>query len=1634
QTVGGINTYSGNTTVSNGNLSVSGMLDLNGNSISINGLSGSGTLTSGVAGAVSISIGGNDQGGTFSGVISNGSGLLSVAKTGAGSITLSGASTYTGGTTLSGGSVSISSDGNLGAAPGTATPSNLVISGGTLATSASMTLNANRGIAVGPASGSGTGSLAVGGGSTLTYSGIIANNAGGIGGLTKTNTSGTLVLSGANAYSGDTTIAGGSLQLGNVAAIPSGSGKGNLTIASGSTLDLFNYSPTVNGLSGAGTITNSLAGTITLSVGGNNVYGSFSGVIQDGNGSVSLTKIGIGIQTVGGINTYSGNTTVSNGTLQLGIAAAIPSGIGKGNLVLNGSLDLAGFSSSINGLSGNGSVTNSSVTAATLTAGSNDQTGSFIGNIQNGTGSVALTKTGAGTLTLSGSNTYSGATIISNGTLAIGSTTGLSPNSTVTINGPTGFLDVNGFSATMDGLLGTGTVTNNGASDATLTAGAVGGSSTFSGVIQDGSKAISLTKSGIGTLTLNGINTYSGTTTIANGTVSVANPGLGGNLGSSSTAIILGDDSHKGTLSYSNNSDLSYTRGLTVNAGGGEMDITSTGKTLTLMTGGVTTSGTFTLGGAGNGVVNSIISGSGGFTKANTGTLLLGSANTYSGDTTISSGVLQLGNIAALPSGIGNGNLILNATLDLNNLSITINGLSGAGILTNSAGSPVTLTAGSNNAAGNFAGVIQDGSGATYLTKIGSGTLLLGGVNTYSGNTNITAGTLQIGNSFAIASGSNKGNMSLGSSGTLDLNSFNLTLNGLSGSGVITNNFSAAVLTAGANDQTSSFGGNLHDGSGGTLGLTKTGVGTLALSGANTFSGATTLAGGTLSMGSDTALSSHSTLTVNNAGTLDLNGHLITIDGLAGTGAIINNNSSPVTLTTGASGGGGIFGGTINDGTGKIALTKTGSGTVTLSNVNGYTGGTTVTGGLLAITSTGALGAIPGTATPGNIVLNGGGISATNTFAINANRGITLGSSSGILDAAQNQTLTYNGILAGSGGLTKTGLGTLTLGGANTYVGDTVVSVGALQIGNAYAIPYGTNAGNLSLAAGTTLDLNSTSITVNGLSGTGLVSNTKTGAVTLSAGANDKTSSFGGVIENGNGTTAFNKVGLGILSLSGINTYTGGTTITGGKLSVANSAALGLESNFLTIGTGATLQVTDSFNTSRATIVGGTDGTFEVAANKTLEYTSSSVISGSGSLIKTGDGTLSLSGVDTYTGGTAINGGVVWAGADNNLGDSAGSISFDSGTLFFSGSFSSARNILINSGGGTLDTGGSAVTLTGSISGTGTLIKNGLGTVTLNSASNTYRGATYINSGVLQVNNSSGSATGSGAVTVQSGGSLSGLPAQGGASAGSITGNVRIASGGALLASSGDTRTLTLGGLTLDAGSLSTFQLGAVTFTPAINITGTNGFALPVSSGLSTINIINTGAMAAGTYHLFDYTGTAFSTDNFGRLTLANIHTGLFDMSLTNNTANTSIDLSVTAITQQWKLGGSDTHWSSTANWWTGIVPNGVGKTALFIDNDHGNGGTFAPAESVTLDTNVTVGSIAFNNATTAFTIQAPADQTLTLDGGTGNAGSIQIFSAPSTANGNNVIAAPLILANNLVAGVATGTYGLDISGPISGS
>ncbi len=121
-----------------------------------------------------------------------------------------------------------------------------------------------------------------------------------------------MTLSGNNSYSGGSTISAGVLQLGSATALTTGSFVVNAT------LDLNGFSEAIDSLSGNGTIRNSVAGSVTLTVGSNNgTGGDFSGNIQANTGTISLTKTGNGTQTLSGNNTFTGSTTVAGGTLAL---------------------------------------------------------------------------------------------------------------------------------------------------------------------------------------------------------------------------------------------------------------------------------------------------------------------------------------------------------------------------------------------------------------------------------------------------------------------------------------------------------------------------------------------------------------------------------------------------------------------------------------------------------------------------------------------------------------------------------------------------------------------------------------------------------------------------------------------------------------------------------------------------------------------------------------------------------------------------------------------------------------------------------------------------------------------------------------------------------------------------------------------------------------------------------------------------------------------------------------------------------------------------------------------------------------------------------------------------------------------
>jgi autotransporter-associated beta strand protein len=367
--------------------------------------------------------------------------------------------------------------------------------------------------------------------------------------LTKT-TSGALILTGSNAYTGLTTVSQGTLQVQSPTGL--GSAAAGTSVTSGATLEIDNVAIsngeqiTLNGtgISAAGALT----ATGTAAANGSVVLAANSsvGITASGDqltlsGQITgtgfgLTKVGVGtlvLANTGTANSYSGTTVVSAGTLKFGASNQIPSGAGNGNVTVNGTLDLSGFSNTINGLTGNGVVDNTAAAGiSTLTVGANAQTSSFAGLIQNSGASAvtSLTKTGTGTFTLTNTNTYSGATtVIGGGTLRNGINNALPTGTALTLGesstNTNGTYDLAGFSQTVSTLAAAGSgsthmVTNS--ATATTSTLSVSGSSTFSGTIQDGAGVMALSKTVSGTLTMTGSNTYTGPTNVTGGTLEIS--------------------------------------------------------------------------------------------------------------------------------------------------------------------------------------------------------------------------------------------------------------------------------------------------------------------------------------------------------------------------------------------------------------------------------------------------------------------------------------------------------------------------------------------------------------------------------------------------------------------------------------------------------------------------------------------------------------------------------------------------------------------------------------------------------------------------------------------------------------------------------------------------------------------------------------------------------------------------------------------------------------------------------------------------------------------------------------------------------------------------------------------------------
>ena len=617
-------------------------------------------------------------------------------------------------------------------------------------------------------------------------------------------------------------------------------------------------------------------------------------------------------------------------------------------------------------------------------------------------------------------------------------------------------------------------------------------------------------------------------------------------------------------------------------------------------------------------------------------------ANDYGGPTAIENPhVLVLGAADQIPDGVGKGDVAVGGTLNLAGYSETINGLSGSGIVDAGWGfNPVVFTVGANDATGSFTGTLRNTVGTLGLIKVGAGTLSLSGTNTYVGGTTLAGGRLDLGSAGA-----------LGTTGAITFAGGTLAYTGstidLSARFAQTPG-TAFKIDVDGSDVTFATPLTAADGS-----LTKGGFGTLILGAANTFSAGATLAGGTLELGVAGALGSAGTIAFSGGAlrysAADATDYSARFSAAAGQQVAVDTNSQSVT-----------FASALVSNTGSLA--KSGLGTLTLTAANTYSGDTAVTGGTLAIGSGGTVGSVGA----GSVDVASGG-----TLAF-------------------NRSDNYGGDFASTifgGGDVNLVQGSLTLSGLNSYSGSTTVAGGTLRATNEQSLGQNFTASGLSLAGGG-LQLAADLGTVFGPFGLGMgttiSANTTITSDRLTAGAGVAqelgTLAMGGetlTIARGANVTS----GTATITFSGEATFAANPTIvtnTGAELVLAGG--IGGSLTTLTKNGAGLLTLTGSGHGGSYAInagtlrigAGGTSGSLAAATGVTLasgallafdrtdNYDSavSTPISGSGGL-SLAAGTLALAGSNTFTGGTAVNGGRLIATLANVLGQ--GDVSIASG-------------------------------------------------------------------------------------------------------------------------------------------------------------------------------------------------------------------------------------------------------------------------------------------------------------------------------------------------------------------------------------
>ena len=1213
--------------------------------------------------------------------------------------------------------------------------------------------------------------LVVAGSGNTTISGSVS----GSGGLVVTGNGNVLKMSGANTFTGPVTVTSGTLQAG-VASVANTSGAfGNNTAVTmantaGATLDLNNFNTQIGSLTGGGAAGGNVTlRSGTLSIGGDNTSPApYAGGIS---GSGGITKIGTGLLTLSGSSIYTGVTTLAGGVLNAGAGdTGVGSSATAGALGAGGAITFAGgtlqYSVASASTDYSSRIVNSTLGAISIDTNSQSVTyASALGSSNTG----GLTKLGQGTLFLDGADLYTGTTTIAAGILNAGNATALGNAGPITFTD--GILQYSAASA--------GTDWSNLIVSST---GAIAIDTNGQSVIYNNALAASniagLTKLGQGTLTLAAVNSYLGNTTIQSGTLAIAAPtDASGALGNVNGSVIFSTDGagNFGTLQANGPANSPASRGFILN---NFATINTNGNPVT---------------------INGAITGASSLTKTGAGTLSLTASNHYGTGVTIAT-VINGGTLSI----INDNNLGVSGTAGSTVGEVSINNgatLSTSGSLTSNRIinlGPVTGTT-PQNGGGAVSGIINVASGeltqigqifgtdpTSSLEVTGPGLLFLnnttttnpgGSLNSFSGGLYIHGGIVLTGNGpqfgNSLLTQDNGGTLISNQVGVFTANVYIGTGGGVRESGLGKDVFRNGPIL----NVTGENGGLTLQGDQTAVGGSAANAGKVGLGGINTFGGA----GDAVTIGTNFTVSISQDANLGDAANvLNINGGTLAIEdganfnngvntnvqatfatsrqiNLSGASTIlVSNTDDAVVYPGGLPGGNNIYphganvftvNGLVTDGTASGSLTKTGPGTLVLTNSNTYTGVTSVGNGILSISNvatgltpqalgenslvtlgvagissgileyTGGVGTldknITSLGTGGDTIWNNGSglLSLTGTLTKNSTVLTLNGGPNGIavygpiIGAGGGSDLYINGGLTELFNSSSSYNGPTFIVGGGTLVGGTtnVLSAGTVLTTGSAGDGAVTNTFNLGGFNQTIAALDSVS---NG-SNSNFVTNSGTSTLTITGtdgNGNPANGSFGGVINDGGGQTSLTVAG-GIETLTGMNTYSGATTITSGTLQVNGSLAAG---STVGVGTAATLS-----------------GTGTVNGNATL----------------TGNGAINLGSTGSIGGTLGVTGGN-W----NGLGTVAGQVTSSSGNFNIGSGANLTASTGVNVTGGTISSTDSTGTITGSVNYTSSasstfngVIAGSGNTLTLNNpaamltlgGTNTYTGATTITSGTL---------------------------------------------------------------------------------------------------------------------------------------------------------------------------------------------------------------------------------------------------------------------------------------------------------------